>query len=133
MTTLHFCPIEGRTSDIIQAVMHTPEVTAASSAAFALQLAIEEVVVNVANYAYPAGQVGELTITTHLTETGIVITFADRGTPFNPLALSAPDLSLPAEERPIGGLGIFLVRELMDAADYRFENGCNILTITKHL
>lgn len=133
MTTLLFCPISGRSSEITQAVMRTPEAAAASSQAFALQLAVEEVVVNIVNYAYPTDQSGELTITTALTEASITITFADRGIPFNPLTQSPPDLTLTAEERPIGGLGIFLVREMMDEVDYRFCDGRNVLTITKHI
>ena len=63
----------------------------------------------------------------------LVITLKDGGRPFNPLEHEAPDLSLPAEERPVGGLGIFLTRRMTDAVSYAYEDGCNILTLTKHL
>ncbi len=63
----------------------------------------------------------------------LVITLKDGGRPFNPLQHEEPDLSLPAEERPVGGLGIFLTQRMADAVSYARENGCNILTLTKHL
>ena len=63
----------------------------------------------------------------------VKITFADSGIPFDPLNAPPPDVNLPAEERPIGGLGIFLVRELMDDVSYRYENGKNTLAFEKRL
>ena len=57
----------------------------------------------------------------------------DRGIPFDPLKTDDPDVTLAAEEREIGGLGIFLVRKIMDVVEYRYEDGCNVLTIRKQL
>ena len=61
------------------------------------------------------------------------VVFSDEGIPFDPLAQQAPDTSLPLMDRPVGGLGIFLVKKTMDAVEYRHENGRNILTIRKRI
>ena len=61
------------------------------------------------------------------------ITFSDRGIPFDPLAKEDPDISLSVEKREIGGLGIFMAKKIMDHMEYRYENGQNILTMTKKL
>lgn len=93
-------------------------------------LAVEEIFVNIARYAYPQGS-GEATI---LCETGrecVSITFQDAGIPYNPLAQKQPDITLSAAERPVGGLGIYLTRELMDSMSYRWEGGRNILCLEK--
>jgi anti-sigma regulatory factor (Ser/Thr protein kinase) len=61
----------------------------------------------------------------------LTVVFTDEGVPYDPLAKADPDVTLPLEERPIGGLGIFMTKRLMDAVDYRFEDGRNVLTIMK--
>ena len=61
------------------------------------------------------------------------IIFTDSGKPFNPLEAVSTDVTLPAEERPIGGLGIYMVRKLSKKMEYRYENGQNILTIWKDI
>ena len=61
------------------------------------------------------------------------MTFQDRGVPYNPLAKADPDITLSAEERDIGGLGIYMVKQSMDRVEYRYENGCNILTLEKNI
>ena len=102
----------------------------------AIELAVEEVYVNIANYAYAPGS-GEATMRAELETSDaartIVITFIDQGIPFNPLTSEEPDVSLPVDERKIGGLGIFLVKKTMNAVEYRYENGSNILTIRKKM
>ena len=96
-----------------------------------LNIAIEEIFVNIANYAYPTGD-GEVTINA-LSEPGkIIFEFIDSGIPYNPLEKSDPDITLSAEERAIGGLGIFMVKKVMDDVIYRYEDGQNILTIIKN-
>jgi anti-sigma regulatory factor (Ser/Thr protein kinase) len=99
-----------------------------------VDVAVDEVYTNIASYAYPS-VVGDATIEFEVDDaTGIAsITFRDQGIPYNPLEKEDPDINLPAEERPIGGLGIFLVRKLMDEVLYRYENGSNILTIRKKI
>lgn len=128
---LHFSPIKDRSEEIIQAVMETPEVRSLPSLEFTLQLVTEEIVVNIVNYAYPVGADGEVTIEVKDTPTDIELSFSDCGMPFNPLEKEDPDTTLSAEERPIGGLGIFLVKQMMDSVAYRYEDGHNILTISK--
>ena len=99
-----------------------------------IDVAIDELFSNIARYAYPGGQ-GEATVGFVFDEAERVcsIVFTDSGLPFNPLEQQEPDVSLPADERQIGGLGIFLVRKTMNSIDYRRENGRNILTIRKKI
>ncbi len=97
-----------------------------------IDVAVEEMFVNIAQYAYAPG-VGEAVISLGLEGGFAVITLRDRGVPFDPLAKEDPDVSLPAEERRIGGLGIFMVKKSMDDMRYTYENGQNILTIKKKI
>ena len=98
-----------------------------------LNLAVEEAVVNVMEYAYPQGETGEVTIEVSLADGLLDINIIDSGAPFDPTQKSDPDTSLPVEERSIGGLGIFLVRQVMDTVSYRRDDGKNILTFTKNI
>jgi sigma-B regulation protein RsbU (phosphoserine phosphatase) len=98
-----------------------------------LNLAIEEAVVNVMNYAYPAGTSGNVCIDIDTNEELLTVVITDSGTPFDPTGKKEVDITLSAEERPIGGLGIHLVRQLMDSVDYERINGKNVLTLTKKL
>ena len=63
----------------------------------------------------------------------VIITFIDNGIPYDPLKKEDPDITLSAEERDIGGLGIYMVKKTMDAVSYEYKDGCNILTIKKDL
>lgn len=105
----------------------------APSVTMSINLALEEAVVNVMNYAYPEGSFGEIDISVSFSDGSITFTIKDTGTPFDPTKVSNPDTSLSAEERPIGGLGIYLVRELMDEVSYCYENNHNILTLKKKI
>ncbi len=96
-----------------------------------LNLAMEEAVVNVINYAYPDGVIGDIDITAEVEDGTITFTIVDGGVAFDPTAKSDPDLTLAAEDRPIGGLGIHLVRQLMDSIGYERKDDKNILTLTK--
>ncbi len=99
-----------------------------------VDVAVEELFVNVAHYAYP-GTKGDVTITFE-TESGparALITLTDSGIPFNPLEREDPDITLKAEERGVGGLGIFMVKKSVDAIEYRYSGGKNILRITKNI
>ena len=95
-----------------------------------IDLCVEEIFINIAHYAYPGGG-GEATVQISGTDRGVTITFTDDGVPYNPLKKADPDLKAAAEDREIGGLGIFLVRKNMDTVAYRYENEQNVLTITK--
>ena len=100
----------------------------------ALCVAIEEVFVNIAHYAY-GDQTGDMTLGVSFNEESREITFrvADKGTPFDPLKKPDPDITLSAEEREIGGLGIFITKKTMDTVTYSYENGENILTMIKRI
>ena len=103
------------------------------SLTMSLNLAIEEAVVNVMEYAYPQGEHGDVTIDVTATDQWLQFILTDSGTPFDPTKKEEADTSLSAEERPIGGLGIFLVRQLMDSIEYAFKDGKNVLTLKKQL
>ena len=98
-----------------------------------VDVAIDEIFANIANYAYPDGN-GKATIRYEpLKEpNGIQLTFIDSGVPFNPLEVKEPDTTLSAEEREIGGLGIFMVRKSMDDVQYEYKDRHNILTVRKY-
>ncbi len=95
-----------------------------------LEIAVEEIFLNVASYAYAPGT-GQVTIEAETDGQGIVITFIDSGTPFNPLETPEPDVNVPWQERKVGGLGLFMVRQRMDAMEYERRDGCNVLCIRK--
>ena len=99
-----------------------------------ISIAVEEIYVNIARYAYNP-EVGEATVRCAVGDDPLQVTiqFLDSGRPFDPLAKADADTSLSAEERDIGGLGILMVKKSMDDVRYRYENGCNILTLKKHL
>ena len=103
------------------------------SVSIQMNLAIEEAVVNVMSYAYPVGTVGNVIIEAQANEDCLTFTIIDNGTPFDPTAKSEVDTTLSAEERPIGGLGIHLVRQLMDSINYERIDNKNILTLRKKL
>lgn len=99
-----------------------------------VELAIEEIFVNIASYAYPSGR-GDVTIAAEVSgdPKELTVVFKDSGVPFDPLAKEDPDITLPIEQRRIGGLGIFLVKDTMDDVTYRYADGMNILTMKKEL
>lgn len=99
-----------------------------------IDVAIDELFGNIARYAY-SPDVGKATVRFSVEEKPleVTITFIDNGIPFNPLEKSNPDTHLSAEERPIGGLGIFLVKKSMDLVEYEYKNGQNILKIKKNI
>jgi sigma-B regulation protein RsbU (phosphoserine phosphatase) len=99
--------------------------------AIQMNLAMEEAVVNVMSYAYPADTVGDVTIEAVTIADQLQFTITDSGTPFDPTAKEDVDTTLSAEERPIGGLGIHLVRQLMDSITYERIDGKNVLTLRK--
>ena len=103
------------------------------STTMSLNLALEEAVVNVMNYGYPAGQVGHIEVKALANEKTLTFVISDDGIPFDPTAKSEVDTTLSVEQRPIGGLGIHLVRTIMDSINYERTRGRNILTLRKKL
>ncbi len=97
-------------------------------------IAVEEIYINIAHYAY-GGRPGEAVVQMEFDSNPnkIRIVFRDRGTPYNPLENEDPDITLSAEERPVGGLGFFMVKESMDSVKYTYEDGQNVLSIEKNL
>lgn len=97
-------------------------------------VAVEEIFVNIAHYAY-GGKSGEAIINLDIKQDPKCcrVEFRDHGIPYNPLEKEDPDITLSAEEREIGGLGIYMVKQSMDLVEYRYEDGCNILTLEKHI
>ena len=103
------------------------------STVMSLNLALEEAVVNVMNYAYPPEIKGDVTIKAEANDVRLKFTIIDNGTPFDPTAIADADITLSTEERPIGGLGIFMVRQIMDSINYERVDGQNILSLRKKL
>jgi anti-sigma regulatory factor (Ser/Thr protein kinase) len=100
----------------------------------AICVAIEEVFVNVAHYAYGEGE-GDVSFDIGFDNESHEVTFVmkDKGVPFDPLKKADPDITLSAEERNIGGLGIFITKKTMDKVEYTYENGENVLTMIKKI
>lgn len=99
-----------------------------------IDVAVEELFVNIAHYAYDSG-VGQATVRveTFVDPLRVEITLLDHGVPYDPLAREDPDVTLSAEERGIGGLGIYMVKKSMDEVAYEYRDGRNILRIGKNL
>lgn len=99
-----------------------------------INVAAEEIFVNIASYAYAPGT-GEAAVCVDEDEAPgyVTITMTDCGMPFDPLAKEDPDTELPAQERGIGGLGIFMTKKLMDEVSYEYKDGRNILKMKKRL
>ena len=99
-----------------------------------IDIAIDELFGNIAHYAYNP-EVGDATVRVEVVEEplSVVITFIDRGVPYDPLSNATPNTGLSAEERDIGGLGIYIVKKRMDEITYTYEDGKNILKIRKNI
>lgn len=99
-----------------------------------LEIAIEEIFVNIANYAYNP-IIGKATVRMDVDEEAntVSLQFEDEGTPYNPLAREDPDITLGVEERGVGGLGIYMTKKSMDDVGYSYKDGKNILVITKKI
>lgn len=100
---------------------------------FDLKLAIEEIFTNIVNHGLKMQQIAKISIQLRVDEESVQVDICDTGKAFNPLATADPDLDLPLEERKPGGLGIFLVKQLMDHVNYRRDENRNILTIRKNI
>lgn len=127
-----FNPIKDKSNEIIEYLMSSPDIPDDEALKFKLRLSIEEAVENVVRYAYDGG-IGWLESDIHFDKDALLLTIElrDAGTPFNPLEKEDPDINQRAEEREVGGLGIFLCKKMMDSIEYRYEDGNNVLTMTK--
>ena len=134
MMKKRFNPIKDRSSEIVAFLMSSPDMPKDEDLRFKIELSIEEAVENVVQYAYEGG-IGWLEAGTKLDDKSLVLTIElrDAGMPFNPLEKDDPDITLSADERPVGGLGIFLCKNMMDSISYRYEDGNNILVMKKRV
>lgn len=96
-----------------------------------INLALEEAVVNVINYGYPQDQLHEMTLRVSSSEQQLIFVLSDSGVSFDPTRVAEAEVTLPLEERPIGGLGIFLIRKIMNEVTYERIDGKNKLIMKK--
>ena len=96
---------------------------------YVINTAADEIFSNIAKYAYPQ-DTGDVTIRLETDTKGVQVTFTDEGVPFDPLEMPEPDTTLSVQEREIGGLGILLVKRLMDETQYKYENGKNVMSFS---
>lgn len=125
-----FDPVEGKNAEIIETVMNCPEVVnLPEDVKFKVRLCVEEIEENILDYS------GTTWVDVHVNAATdeLKITFKDGGKEFDPLKRQDPDINAPLEQRQIGGLGIYLCKEMMDSVSYRYENGSNILTMVKKI
>ncbi len=121
----------GRVTDFVNAELE--KLNCPMKAQLQIDIAIDELFGNIVQYAYRP-DIGPATIRVSVMEKpmAVVVTFIDHGKPYDPLAMEDPDVSMSAEEREIGGLGVFIVKNSMNEIDYRYEDGQNILMIRKN-
>lgn len=129
MTRLHFQPIQGRSLDILDAIIKNEEVASADDVWRKLSVVVEELVLNIVDYANS----DYLDVEIIRDEKSITLRFHDGGIPFNPLEKEEPDFTIPLEDRKIGGLGIFMVIKYMDTVTYERTGEENILTVRKNV
>lgn len=105
----------------------------AAKAQMQIDVAVEELFVNIAHYAYPDTEDGWAELRAGVENGVFTITLVDGGIPYDPLKKEDPDITLSADERQIGGLGIYMVKKSMDALTYEYRDGCNVLTVKKSI
>ena len=130
--TLKIDPIKDKAPEIIEAIMASEDMPEKMDLNLQIRLCVEEVVTNICNYAYEDGA-GGVMVTTKIVDGMLHIIFQDSGVPFNPLVKEDPDTTLSAEDRDIGGLGIFLCKQLMTEIHYEHKDTYNILTLCQSL
>ncbi len=99
---------------------------------FQINLALEELVTNIISYGYSDAGPHKIRLVLHMADGRLTAEVEDDGCAFNPLEAPPPDLDVPLEDRPVGGLGIHLVKNMFDSMDYRRENDKNWLILTKN-
>lgn len=129
MTRLHFQPIQGKSLDILATILKNEEVASADDVWRKLSVVVEELVLNIVDYANS----DYLDVEIIRDEKSITLRFHDGGIPFNPLEKEEPDFTIPLEDRKIGGLGIFMVTKYMDTVTYERTGEENILTVRKNV
>ena len=126
---MHFQPIQGKSLDILATILKNEEVASADDVWRKLSVVVEELVLNIVDYANS----DYLDVEIIRDEKSITLRFHDGGIPFNPLEKEEPDFTIPLEDRKIGGLGIFMVTKYMDTVTYERTGEENILTVRKNV
>jgi anti-sigma regulatory factor (Ser/Thr protein kinase) len=121
----------GRLADFIEDIGN--EFSLAPDVRFNINLVLEEAVANIINYAYPKDEHESIYLSARMHEDSIVLVLTDTGKEFDPTMAPEVDVTLSAEERQIGGLGIFLIRQIMNEVRYERIDGKNVLTLEKKL
>lgn len=125
-----FEPVEGRNAEIIETVMQAEEVAGLDEdLQFKIRLCVEEVEENILCYSGSTW----IELNVNVENNVLSIGFKDGGVEFDPLAKEDPDINASVETRQIGGLGIFICKQMMDTLEYRYEKGCNIFTMKKEI
>ena len=125
-----FDPIAGKCGEIVEKIMQSPELAALDEATlFKIRLCAEEAIENIVDYAYKQGD-GFIEVNSTVEGDMYRLSLKDGGIPFNPLDKDDPDINAPLEERRIGGLGIYLCKQMMDNIQYEYKDGCNILSMS---
>ncbi len=115
------------------------QIDASDQVCFCVRISAEEIFTNIASYAYVNSELDSeqqmigVSLSYDMEQQEVMIRFEDRGIPYDPLSKQDPDFDIPFEDRPVGGLGIFMVKRYMDQIDYQYENGCNVLILRKKL
>ena len=136
MRTLQRRVFPGDFSSLAQIACFVAQATEAAGlsdrAAYAVQMAVDEACSNIIEHAYGGEGVGSIDCTYEVTEDSLIITLRDKGRPFDTTHHTHPHLDVQLEERALGGLGVYLTRQLMDTVDHRYEAGLgNVLTLVK--
>jgi anti-sigma regulatory factor (Ser/Thr protein kinase) len=121
------CEVLGFVSDMLRTA------GAGDDAVDHVKLAVEEIFVNIALYAYKDGAHGMVELRCSVRDGAVLLEFEDSGAPFDPLSHKDPDVTAGLEEREIGGLGVFIVKRIMDSVEYCREGGRNLLRMIKSL
>lgn len=121
-----------KVTDFVNA--HLDEIGCPAKAKMQIDIAIDELFSNISYYAYnPETGLATISIEVMDNPVAVVLTFSDNGTPYDPLAKNDPDTTLSADEREVGGLGIYLVKKSMDEITYEYKDGKNILRVKKNI
>ncbi|MBQ0123746.1 MAG: ATP-binding protein [Bacteroidales bacterium] len=127
---MRFDPVEGRNAEIIESVMSCEEILSLpDDLQFKVRLCTEEVEENILCYSGSTW----VEVGVDKGESYLTLEFRDGGVEFDPLAKEDPDINTSIEERKVGGLGIFLCKQMMDYLEYRFEDGCNLFIMKKKI
>lgn len=125
-----FDPISGKCGEIVEEIMLSPDVANLDdSIQFKIRLCAEEAIENIIDYAYTRGD-GFIEVDSKVIDDLYRLSLKDGGIPFNPLEKSDPNINETLEERQIGGLGIFLCKQMTDEISYEYKDGCNILSMS---